>query len=145
MKGTNLGELQEVALLTIPSALGASKGRGGFTKNAADEYKFKTPQLYNLKDHNFFGHGGTFESIEDIIRYKNQAQVEKTSLASHPNLASEFIPLGLSDEEITDLVDFLTNALFDASLTRYAPGSVLSGGCIPNNDSQTKTDLGCSN
>ena len=54
MKGTNLGELQEVALLTIPSALGASKGRGGFTKNAADEYKFKTPQLYNLKDHNFF-------------------------------------------------------------------------------------------
>lgn len=131
--------------LTIPSALEASKGRGGFTKNAIDEYKFKTPQLYNLKNHNFFGHGGTFESIEDIIRYKNQAQVEKTSLAGHQNLASEFIPLGLTDEEITDLVDFLSNALFDASLTRFAPNSVLSGGCMPNNDSQTKTDLGCSN
>lgn len=131
--------------LGIPSALGASKGRGGFTKNAADEYKFKTPQLYNLKDHNFFGHGGTFESIEDIVRYKNEAQVEKTSLAGHQNLADEFVPLDLNDQEISDLVDFLSNALYDASLTRFAPESVLSGNCIPNNDDQTKSDLGCGN
>ena len=129
--------------LSIPGALGASKGRGGFTKNASDDFKFKTPQLYNLQDHNFFGHGGTFESIEDIIRYKNAAAVEKTAIAGHQNLADEFVPLNLNDSEISDLVDFLSNALYDRNLTRFVPGSVLSGGCIPNNDAQTKADLGC--
>lgn len=129
--------------LSIPSAFEASKGRGGFTKNQNDDYKFKTPQLYNLKDHNFFGHGASFQSIEEVIRYKNEAQVEKSSLAGHPNLAQEFTPLNLTDSEIGDLVEFLKNSLYDASLNRYEPESVFSGGCIPNNDEQTKTDLGC--
>lgn len=128
---------------SIPAALEASKGRGGFTKRAEDEYKFKTPQLYNLKDHQFFGHGGTFESIEAVIRYKNNATVERSNLASHPNLAEEFVPLGLTDDEIGDLVSFLTNGLFDTNLDRHAPESVFSGGCVPNNDDKTRQDLGC--
>ena len=52
------------------------RGRGGFTNNPEDDYKFKTPQLYNLKDVTFYGHGGSFQSIEDVIRYKNDAVAE---------------------------------------------------------------------
>ncbi|WP_232817875.1 cytochrome-c peroxidase [Winogradskyella tangerina] len=52
------------------------RGRGGFTGNSEDDYKFKTPQLYNLKDVNFFGHGGSFQSVKDVIEYKNNAIAE---------------------------------------------------------------------
>ena len=39
------------------------RGRGGFTGNSDDNYKFKTPQLYNLKDVGFYGHCASFTSI----------------------------------------------------------------------------------
>lgn len=53
-------------------------GRGGFTKNAADNYKFKTPTLYNLADNTVYGHGGSFNSIRKslptriMVNRKNQ-------------------------------------------------------------------------
>ena len=45
------------------AAEGANLGRASFTGNPADEYKFKTPQLYNLTDSPFYGHGGNFRSV----------------------------------------------------------------------------------
>jgi cytochrome c peroxidase len=134
------------ALLTNESNAGfvrASLGRGGFTKSAADNYKFKVPQLYNLSDHQFFGHGASFESIREVIVYKNKAQVQRADLSGHPNLAKDFVPLNLTETEINDLVIFLAEGLHDPLLTRYVPDQVLSGGCIPVNDAQSKEDLGC--
>lgn len=134
------------ALLTDdsnPGFVSAVLGRGGFTKNADDEYKFKVPQLYNLADHNFFGHGATFESIREIIEYKNLAEVQKASLAGHANLAKDFVPLNLTSSEIDDLVVFLTEGLYDPNLTRYVPDGILSGGCFPVADEQSKIDMGC--
>ena len=40
----------------------ANLGRGGFTKNPNDNYKFKVPQMYNLSDSRYFGHGSSFRS-----------------------------------------------------------------------------------
>ena len=134
------------ALLTDPSNPGfatAVLGRGGFTKNASDEYKFKVPQLYNLADHNFFGHGASFETIKEVIEYKNNAQVEKSTLAGHSNLAEAFVPLNLTSSEIDDLVIFLTEGLYDSNLSRYVPDAILSGGCFPVSDEQSKIDMGC--
>lgn len=128
---------------TNPGFVSAVLGRGGFTKNPDEEYKFKVPQLYNLADHNFFGHGASFESIFDVVEYKNRAQAEKASLTGHPNLAEDFVPLNLSSSEIDDLVIFLTDGLYDPELSRYVPDEVLSGGCIPVADEQSKLDLGC--
>ncbi|HFC00034.1 MAG TPA: hypothetical protein ENJ53_04435 [Phaeodactylibacter sp.] len=54
-----------------------------------------------------------------------------------------FKPLGMSQSEIDDLVSFLENGLRDPDLERYAPDYVLSGNCFPNNDAQSKIDLGC--
>ena len=57
----------------VPVDEAESLGRGGFTGNPQDNYKFKTPQLYNLKDSPFLGHGGTFTSVRAVIEYKNRA------------------------------------------------------------------------
>ena len=118
------------------------KGRGGFTQRDSDMYKFKTPQLYNLKDVNFLGHGGTFKSVEEVVRYKN-AGIPQNQRVPASQITAQFIPLGLTETEIGQLVKFIENALYDPTLTRYSPVSVPSGNCIPNNDPQSKLDRGC--
>ncbi len=118
------------------------KGRGGFTRNPEDDYKFKVPQIYNLKHTNFLGHGANFTSIEDIIKYKN-AGVSQNPIVPQSQLADEFVPLGLNGAEINQLVDFVENALYDPNMYRYVPASVASGNCYPNNDYQSQVDMGC--
>ncbi|MFK7947417.1 MAG: cytochrome-c peroxidase [Saprospiraceae bacterium] len=120
----------------------AHKGRGGFTKNPNDNYKFKVPQLYNLKDSPHYGHGSSFNSIRDVVMYKNSGVKENATVPDF-QLANEFQPLNLTDSEIDALIDFLENALYDPNLMRYQPDHVYSGNCIPMNDPQSKTDLGC--
>jgi cytochrome c peroxidase len=117
------------------------KGRGGFTGDVSDDYKFKTPTLYNLRDARFYGHGSTFNSIEEVVRYKNNSSLQDQNAFS--NLASEMGAIDLTEEEISDLVFFLENSLYDAELHRYAPDAVKSGNCFPNADVQSKIDLGC--
>ena len=120
----------------------ANLGRGGFTLLKEDYYKFKVPQLYNLKDARFFGHGASFYSLYDLVSYLNKGEPENPDVDVN-NLAEEFKPLGLTEEEINDIVAFLENALYDPDLQRYVPSSVPSGNCIPNNDPQSRIDLGC--
>lgn len=117
-------------------------GRGGFTKNPADNYKFKTPQLYNLKDSPFYGHGASFTSIKDVIVYKNKAVSENTNVPAS-QLSPWFLPQQLSAAQIEDLTAFITFSLRDPDLSRYQPSSVNSGACIPNNDPLSKSDLKC--
>ncbi len=117
-------------------------GRGGFTGNSADNYKFKTPQLYNLDDSRFYGHGASFQSIRAVVEYKNAAVAENTDVPTS-QLAAEFSPLGLTDQEVDDLTAFLTTALYDANLARYLPSELPSGQCFPFNDEQARIDLGC--
>ncbi|MCR9291025.1 MAG: cytochrome-c peroxidase [Bacteroidetes bacterium] len=120
----------------------ANLGRYSFTKNEADKYKFKVPQLYNLVDSEFFGHGSSFRSVREIIEYKN-AGVKENSNVDDAQLASEFRPLNLTNAQIDDLTAFIENALRDPNLKRYEPIGILSGNCFPNNDPQSKDDLGC--
>ena len=118
------------------------KGRGGFTGNSEDDYKFKTPQLYNLKDVDFYGHGGSFTSVRDIISYKNEAVHENSDVSSN-KLSSLFHPLNLTDEEVDLITLFVENSLYDPNLKRYQPVSLPSGNCFPNADSQSSIDMGC--
>ncbi|MDG1474316.1 MAG: cytochrome c peroxidase [Porticoccaceae bacterium] len=120
---------------------GVRLGRGGFTGNPLDDYKFKVPQLYNLADTNVFGHGGSFSSVREVVEYKNNAVAQNE--ASTNQLDYRFSPLGLSDEELTDLVVFLEEALRDPDLMRYEPESLPSGLCVINNDPTSRNDLGC--
>jgi cytochrome c peroxidase len=117
-------------------------GRGGFTGLAQDEYKFKVPQLYNLKDSRFYGHGASFETVLDVVRYKNLGAKENPD-CPNSQLAEDFVPLGLTDDEIWSITLFVNEALYDPDLMRYVPSSTLSGFCFPNNDLYSAADLGC--
>ncbi len=139
--GLGMGDIRNHANV-FQKKEGDHLGRGDFTKLEVDNYKFKVPQLYNLKDSPFFGHGGTFNSVREVIEYKNTAVAENTEVPSS-QIASEFTPLGLSEEEIGELTDFVENGLYDPNLTRYVPSALPSGQCFPNNDPQSKLDLGC--
>jgi len=116
-------------------------GRGGFTGLEGDKHAFKTPQLYNLKDSEFYGHGGTFYSLADVIQYKLQGEAGKSEASGY--LSDEFQAIELTSEQRHDLHEFLENGLHDAHLDRYLPNDVLSGNCFPNNDLQSCVDLGC--
>ena len=131
-----------------PQALNATadsvhnEGRGGFTDRPEDMYRFKVPQLYNLADADFFGHGASFTDLEDVVAYKNAAQAENERVP--PEMLSKlFVPLGLSEAEIDDLVAFLSSGLRDPELDRYVPEMVLSGACFPNNDARSRSEIGC--
>ncbi|WP_103069139.1 cytochrome-c peroxidase [Aquimarina sediminis] len=118
------------------------KGRGGFTKKPEDNYKFKTPTLYNLIDNGFYGHGATFTSVKDVIVYKNNGIPQSTEVVEE-NLATQFGNIDLTDQEIDDLTVFIENSLQDTDLTRYVPETLNSGFCFPTNDVQSQSDLGC--
>ncbi len=120
----------------------ANLGRGGFTKDESENYQFKTPQLYNLKDSPFFGHGSSFRSIRDVVEYKNLAVVENNRVPTD-KIDPLFQPLNLSEEEVDLLVAFLENGLYDPDLDRYVPESLPTGNCFPVNDPQSRIDLGC--
>ena len=120
----------------------AALGRGSFTKDPADNYKFKTPQLYNLKDSKFFGHGSSFTDLEALIRYKTSG-VSENPVVPSSQLSSQFTNRNLTDREIEQLADFIENALYDPNLLRYVPTALPSGNCFPNNDALSRVDLEC--
>ncbi|MBK9013721.1 MAG: hypothetical protein IPM82_06330 [Saprospiraceae bacterium] len=117
-------------------------GRGGFTKRDEDMFKYKVPQLYNLKHFGFYFHGASKTSLRQVVEYFNAGIPENTTVPTS-QISSKFHPLGLSTDEVDDLVEFLENGLYDANITRYAPSATMSGNCFPNNDPQSRRDMGC--
>ncbi len=117
-------------------------GRASFTGNAEDNYRFKVPTLYNLKDSPFYGHGSTFTNVRDVIDYKNNA-IKQSTIVPDDALSEHFKPLNLTQSEIEDLEAFIVNALYDSNLERYVPESLPSGNCFPNADPLSKQVLGC--
>lgn len=117
-------------------------GRGGFTGLAEDLHKFKVPQLYNMKDIGFYFHGASKNSLREVVEYFNNAIPENPDVPVS-QIAEQFRPLGLTEAEITDLVEFLENGLYDPNMTRYAPTQTMSGNCFPNNDPLSRLEMGC--
>ncbi|NBC06750.1 MAG: c-type cytochrome, partial [Bacteroidetes bacterium] len=139
-----LGDLQdcpEEVFLTPDDAV-EHLGRGGFTNRPEDMFKFKVPQLYNLKDSPFYGHGGTLRSLREVVAYKNEAVPQNPDVPA-TRLADEFEPLGLTEQEVDAITAFLETALYDPNLERYVPESLPTGLCFPNADSESMEDLGC--
>ncbi len=117
-------------------------GRGGFTKREEDLFKYKVPQLYNLKHVGFYFHGASKTSLREVVEYFNAGIPENTTVPAS-QISKNFRPLGLTEEEVDDLTEFLENGLYDQYIERYAPKEVMSGNCFPNNDSQSRLDMGC--
>lgn len=141
-KAIGMGNLSGAGTYGVDPNHDAHLGRGGFTGNSEDMYCFKVPQLYNLDNSPFYGHGGTFTTLESVIRYKNAAVPQNPDIPQS-QLADEFVPLNLSDLEISDIATFIRTGLRDDNLQRFEPYSLPSGNCFPNADPASRADLGC--
>jgi cytochrome c peroxidase len=129
--------------LGMPDMPGAppDPGRAGLTGQEVDRFTYKVPQLYNLSDARFMGHGSTFRTIREVVDY----YVEGVPAVNLPpdRFPDQFRELPLSDQEVSDLIAFLETGLRDPDLMRYQPTSVPSGTCIPANDPLARQQLGC--
>ncbi|MCH1576184.1 MAG: cytochrome-c peroxidase, partial [Flavobacteriales bacterium] len=114
---------------------------GGFTGEDGDKYAFKTPQLYNLKDGRFYGHGGTFYSLSEVVDYKLAGMSAKPEVT--PYLSHDYDAVDITEDQKNSLLHFLQEALYDPGLHRYVPNNTVSGQCFPNSDPQSSIDLGC--
>ncbi len=117
-------------------------GRGLFTGKVEDSYRFKVPQLYNLKDYVTYFHGSSKESLEEVLDFKIKAVTENEHVPQS-ELSTLFQPLELSEEDKSHLLDFLKNGLYDADYQRFVPTQLPSGLCFPNNDPAARSDIGC--
>jgi cytochrome c peroxidase len=136
----DLGQTPEFEVMGKPDK--RPLGRGGFTGRPEDLYKFKTPQLYNLKKAKFYFHGASKRSLREVVEYFNAGQSENPDVPA--SQLSDFIaPLHLSGQEVNDIAEFLENGLYDPNIKRYEPIRLASGKCFPNNDPVSQSDLDC--
>jgi len=117
-------------------------GRGGFTKKDEDLYKYKVPGIYNIGDAEFYFHGSSAQTLEELIEYKDVALKENERVPD-ANMSSKFTPLNMTAEEKADLATFIRRSLNDPDLERYQPDYIKSGFCFPNNDEISQTYLNC--
>ena len=118
-------------------------GRGEYSGDPLDNYKFKIPQLYNLADAPFYFHGSSKYTLKEVVNYFNDGIPENENVPTE-QIARQFKPLNLTPQQVDDLTVFLETGLRDPNLNRYVPEQVLSGYCFPNNDLFSKIELGCS-
>jgi cytochrome c peroxidase len=107
-------------------------GRKEITGRDGDAFKFRVLTLRQLKDARFFFHNGSFTRVRDVVEYFN-AGVPKDAQAgaaspltprfTHPRGPGSPRGLGLSDDQVDDLADFLENGLYDPAFVRFDPDS----------------------
>ncbi|MEO8127142.1 MAG: cytochrome c peroxidase [Bryobacteraceae bacterium] len=107
-------------------------GRREITAREDDAFKFRALTLRQLKDGKFFFHNGSFTSVKDVVRYFNQGVPQDAGAAAAGTLTARFTNprgpgsargLGLDENQVDDLTDFLENALYDPALVQFDPKS----------------------
>jgi cytochrome c peroxidase len=76
-------------------------GRYMVTKNAEDIGAFKTPTLREIARSAPYTHDGRFKTLEEVVNFYNKGGVK------NPHQDPLIIPLELTDQEKSDLVQFL--------------------------------------
>jgi cytochrome c peroxidase len=83
-------------------------GRGAITGHAADDARFKTPNLRNLELRGPFMHNGRFATVEDVVEFYNRG-----GDFDAPNKDSRVRPLNLMPGQRAALTAFLKRPLTD--------------------------------
>jgi len=147
-------------------------GRAEITDNDSDRFKFRSLTLRQLKDARNFFHSGSFSDIRDVVAYFNEGIPADPTAGAEPTLDPRFTSprgegttgLGLTEEQIDDLTDFLGNGLYDPTFVdnfnltledlKYSvhhpslsgagaiDGVLLGGGAMDNNDPLSRRDQG---
>jgi Di-haem cytochrome c peroxidase len=107
-------------------------GREEITHDSNDKFKFRAMTLRQLKDARTFFHNGSFTKVRDVVQYFNAGVPQDPTAGAAETLSKRFTHprgngtprgLGLSDDQVDDLTDFLENALYDPAFVRYDPKS----------------------
>jgi hypothetical protein len=157
-----------------PRPHGEDTGRQEITQSADQAYKFRSLTLRQLKDARTFFHNGSFTSIRDVVGYFNDGVPQDRQFAgqartleprfTHPRGKHAPRGLGLSDDQLDALADFLENGLYDPGFAEaFQPndsdltysenhpelaaagakdGQMLSGLAIDNDDPLSRRDEG---
>jgi cytochrome c peroxidase len=157
-----------------PLPHGEDTGREEVTHDPDHAYKFRSLTLRQLKDARTFFHNGSFDDVRDVVSYFNDGVPQDRLFAgraqtleprfTHPRGKNAPRGLGLSEDQIDAVADFLENGLYDpgfvrafqpneADLTysRYRPelaalgardGQMLSGRATDNDDPLSRRDQG---
>jgi hypothetical protein len=157
-----------------PLAHGEDTGRQEVTHDPNHAYKFRSLTLRQLKDARTFFHNGSLSNIRDVVSYFNDGVPQDERFAGQaPTLEARFTNprgsnapggLGLREDQIDALTDFLENGLYDAGFAQaFQPnaadltyskshpelvalgakdGQLLSGRAIDNDDPLSRRDQG---
>jgi len=123
-----------------PAVLGADgfpyhaedTGRQEVTHNPDHAFKFRTLTLRQLKDGRTFFHNGSFTKLRNVVEYFNAGVPQDRTAGAAPTLSPRFTNprgpgfpngLGLTEQQVDDLTDFLENALYDPAFVHYDPAS----------------------
>lgn len=82
-------------------------GRYEVTQNPQDRWKYKTPTLRNVGLTAPYMHNGSLVTLKEVVEFYNRGGV------ANENLDPLIQPLNLSDQDINDLVSFLTTLTGD--------------------------------
>ncbi len=125
--------LQDLARAALGNPNHHDLGRGEITRRAEDNYKFRVLTIRQLKDSGGqLMHSALFTSVREVVQYFNRgipqdplAVAAGTVTRRFTNPRGDEAPpgLGLSDEDVDALVDFLENALYDPAFARFEPNS----------------------
>ena len=89
----------------IGIATGVDRGRVAVTGVAADTGGFKTPSLRNIMQTAPYMHDGSMGTLMEVVRHYNLGG------DGNEHLSDKVFPLGLSEQEMQDLVRFMEEAL----------------------------------
>lgn len=87
-------------------------GRFLVTRQSADIAAFKTPTLRDVELTRPYMHNGAFKTLLDVVKFYNQGG------ETNPYLDKKMQPLGLSDSEMSELVEFLRSLTSDDVLKK---------------------------
>jgi cytochrome c peroxidase len=157
-----------------PLPHGEDTGREEITQNPDHAYKFRSLTLRQLKDARTFFHNGSFSDVRDVVSYFNDGIAQDQQFAGQAktleprftNPRGKHAPrgLGLSEDQIDALTDFLENGLYDSGFAKaFQPndadliysknhpelaalgaqdGQLLSGLAVDDNDPLSRRDQG---
>jgi cytochrome c peroxidase len=107
-------------------------GRQEVTHNANDAFKFRALTLRQLKDGRNFFHNASFTTVRDVVEYFNAGVPQDATAGATLTLSARFTNprgpgyprgLGLSEQQVDDIADFLENALDDPAFVHFDPRS----------------------
>src|SRR6266850_2245538 len=107
-------------------------GRREITGSDSDVFKFRATTMRQLKGSRFFFHSGSFTSVRDVVEYFNAGVPQNPVTGAASTLTPRFTNprgpgsprgLGLTEDEVNAITDFLENALFDPTFVNFDPNS----------------------